>query len=832
MSARTFDRQHSGTRLRQPRSRAPWGGGENAKIVRLIIPFWLLPTRAEQAPDHARAAVVVSTMRASWCGAIAVFAVACDGSGREEMPVCSVAATSTQVGVTHGTVKIRDDSPVPGSASISLDAARNEVEPFQIVIGGGADGIDDLHVTKAALSDGDHVLAAAQVRLYQEGRYNVRWASSAEGGAGYWPDPLIPDVDAFDGEARNAFSNFDIAANQTRAVWVDIRVPADQPAGIYHGTFTVSAANLPPTPVAVTLRVRAFTLPATATLRTAFNLAGDAVTRAHFGGQWCSDFPRDQTNELLAKYARAALDNRISLMSPTCGDPTADFTAFDTWQGALLAGTAQTELVGARAQSFRNPRADSAGMATLQAHFGAKGWSNALFDYSCDEPPAFCDEASWPARAQRAHDNGIPNLVTTTYEYLQQKQWVDLVDIVCPVAETMNDSSRAAYDDFLARGPTKQLWWYQSCDSHGCGGCDAGMASFDAYQGLPSYVIDSDARQNRAMEWLSFIFDVDGELYFETAMNLPAGRDWDSGIAYCGFGGSGDGTLFYPGVPDDPRVGGTTHIPLESVRMKLIREGMEDYEYLTLYAQKFGRDAAVAKARQVFPDVFGTKQRPAELLYQVRRELADAIEGTSEEPLDIPHATGPIDLAGDLHEFAAATPVVIAAGDANAELRMVWDEQALYVAATVTDPDLRANGTGRDGPLYDADSIEVMLDPQLTRGEAATSDVLQVIASVTGALYDARGAGSTGDPTFDLAGLEAHAIAHGTINDDGADTGYQIVVAIPWPSPVAAEQLVGVDLALDNLGAGGLVYDDWAGVRPFAQPRYWHQVRLAPDVCH
>ena len=114
---------------------------------------------------------------------------------------------------------------------------------------------------------------------------------------------------------------------------------------------------------------------------------------------------------------------------------------------------------------------------------------------------------------------------------------------------------------------------------------------------------------------------------------------------------------------------------------------------------------------------------------------------------------------------AAGKMAVIAAGDANAELRLVWNEQALYVAATVTDPDLRANGTGRDGALYDADSIEVMLDPDLTRGETATSDVFQVIASVTGALYDARGAGSTGDPTFDLAGLDAHAIAHGTITN-------------------------------------------------------------------
>jgi hypothetical protein len=777
-------------------------------------------------------------MRASWCGVLvgcAVGAVACDGGGTSGTTVCNTLPHSTQVGVTHGTIKIRDDSPVPASASIALDAARNEYEPFQIVIGGGADGVRDLHVSAGVLRSDEHpdaVIATDQIRLYQVGRYNVRWASSAEGASGYWPDPLIPDVDAYDGEQRNAFVHFDVAAGTSRAVWVDIHVPVDQRAGTYRGVLTVSGTNLPPSTVDVRLRVRDFTLPSTATLRSAFNLSGDAVTRAHFGGQWCSDFPSAQTNDLLAKYARAALDHRISLMSPVCGDPVASFTQFDNWQGALLAGTAQTELAGARAQSFRNPRSDATGMSALKAHFDARGWTSALFDYSCDEPPNFCDEASWPARAQRAHDAGIPNLVTTTYDYLKQKSWVDLVDIVVPVAETMNDSARAKYDEFLARGPTKQLWWYQSCDSHGCGGCDAGMASFDAIHGMPSYVIDSDARQNRAMEWLSFIYDVGGELYFETAMNLPAGLDWDSGIAYCGFGGSGDGTLFYPGKPTDARIGGTTQIPLESVRMKLIREGMEDYEYLVLYAQKFGRDAAVAKAKQVFPDVFGAKQHPAELLYQIRRELADAIEGVAETPIDVAHAPELVDLAGDLHEFAAATPIMVAAGDANAELRLLWDEHNLYVAATVTDPDLRALGTGRDGPLYNADSVEVMLDPQLSRTPAATSAVMQVIASVAGDLYDARGAGATGDASFDLTGLDARVIVRGSLDDALADTGYQIVIAIPWTSPAAADQVLGLDLALDNLGGSGLAYADWAGVQPFAQPRYWHQVRLAPAACH
>lgn len=753
--------------------------------------------------------------------------------------VCHNVPTSEQVGVTHGTIKIRDTSPVP-SPTIALDAARNEYEPFQIVIAGGAAGIRDVHVAKVALvnvADSSIVLDIQNIRMFQEGRYNVRWASAAEGDAGYWPDPLIPDVDAYDQQQRHAFVGFDIAANQTRAVWVDIRVPVDQPAGMYRGMFVVTGTNLPAASVTVQLRVRDFTLPSTSTLKSAYNLAADNVTRAHFGGQWCSDFPSAQTDGLLVKYARAALDHRITLMRPTCADPTSDLTHFDNFQGTLLAGTAATELATASATSFRNPRGDTTGMEMLKAHFDARGWTTTtdgsarLLDYTCDEPPAFCDEANWPARAARAQAAGIPNLVTTTYDYLKQKQWVDLVDIVCPVAETMNDAARAEYDEFLALGTTKELWWYQSCDSHGCGGCDAGMATYSERQGMPSYVIDTDARQNRAMEWLSFIFDIGGELYFETAMDLTAGLDWDSGIAYCGFGGSGDGTLFYPGKPTDPRIGGTTDFPLESIRMKLIREGMEDYEYLVLYADKFGRDAAVAKAKSVFPDVFGTKAHPAELLYQVRREIADALEPKSDEPFEIAHAPSAIDLAGDLHEFADVTPIVVPAGEANATFRLLWDEHYLYVVASVDDRDLRARGAGRDGPLYDADSIEVMLDPQLVGGAQATSAMLQVIASVGGDVYDARGAGATGDASFDVPGLVVHAAADGTLNDSAADTGYRIAIALPWQASVEPDHVLGIDLALDNLNANGLAAGDWAGIMPFAQPRFWRRARLVAASC-
>jgi hypothetical protein len=89
------------------------------------------------------------------------------------------------------------------------------------------------------------------------------------------------------------------------------------------------------------------------------------------------------------------------------------------------------------------------------------------------------------------------------------------------------------------------------------------------------------------------------------------------------YGGNGDGTLFYPGRPD--RIGGRTDIPIESIRLKLIREGMEDYEYLALLARLDGRQAADQYADRIVQKPYLWESRP-EAFLKVRQELGEALD--------------------------------------------------------------------------------------------------------------------------------------------------------------------------------------------------------------
>ena len=738
------------------------------------------------------------------------------------------------VGVVDGLTKIRPDFAVPPSATASIEAARNEFEPFQIAVAGGASGVKGLTAVASELvGPAGARIPAADVRFFQEGLYHVNYASNVEGAAGDWPDPLIPDVDAYFGEKRNGLP-FDVAAATTRAIWVEVFVPRGLAAGLYAGDVTVSAASgLPTATVHVALRVRDFELPSTASLKSAFGFSVDNACRAHHGETYCTGDA--DAAPLVAVYGRAALEHRISFFDPYYTFPSnGDFTTFDANTGPLLDGTAAVRLPGAHMTTTALGNKDSAGDQAAATHFAAKGWKD-LFDYTCDEPPATCAFSDIPARAAPVHAAGLPTLVTTDLAKVNANGLADAVDIIVPVIDSLQPAgaadNRASYDAFLARSPMKQVWTYQSCDEHGCAsGCTAAQASATT-SGWPTYMIDSSPIQNRAMQWLDYELRVSGELYFETAMHLDDA--WNSHVsghnALCDFGGNGDGALFYPGTP--AQIGGTHDVPVESLRLALIREGMEDYEYLHLLDTLGGGDDARAAAKALFPAAWQvTKATPA-ALYATRAHLADLIEarlGTGAAPTVIAHADGPVDVHGDGGEFAAVAPIVVAAGAGTARFRMLWDESALYVAADVDDKVLSAIGSGHDGELWNADSVELMIDPMRARAATPGPDVRHVIVSATGDLLEADGAGS-GENRAVTMGTSYAVRDDGTVNGGTPAVGYRVIMAVPWSGigvVPAVGSVLGLDLALDDLDGTSLTSNDWAAITPFAQPIRWNAVQL------
>ena len=257
-------------------------------------------------------------------------------------------------------------------------------------------------------------------------------------------------------------------------------------------------------------------------------------------------------------------------------------------------------------------------------HFELKGWLDRLFLYLWDEPAT----SAYPDVLRRGRiaaesDSRIRSLVTVPFTGLLKK----VVDTWVPLVNCLEPKPGSA--DFCPDTPPievyagKTLWFYQSCASHGCN--IVGGQYFTAW---PSYMIDAPGPANRVMQWVAWKFGIAGELYYSMNEAYAGANDPWTKIRLSG--GNGDGTLFYPGLPG--RIGGRTGIPIESIRLKLIREGMEDYEYLPLLARLDGRKSANQYAGRIVSHSYQWESR-AEPFLKVRRELGDALHRSASPPI-------------------------------------------------------------------------------------------------------------------------------------------------------------------------------------------------------
>jgi hypothetical protein len=498
-------------------------------------------------------------------------------------------------------VKVRPEDPPQPGTPVALVAARNEFVSFQVVVHGADSGATQVRASLEGLT-GPSSIPSSHITLYREGYLLLTRPSGGKGQLGVWPDPLIPDRDEIAGEQRQAFP-FDVPRGQSRALWVDILVPQEARAGRYQGRVRVSGSGLS-AEVPVTLTVVEATLPSTASLSSAFLIGGNNVCRAHTGDSECrGDYAL--MAELLARYQRMALEHRVTLPNIFLTTNTQDWSKFDQAYAPFLEGTAPTRLPGARMTSaqFPGPLTPER-LASFTQHFRERGWLDRAYVYVADEPPHGASFEETLRRAQQVRQAApeVPTLVTTHIEAARQHGLEGLLDVLCPVVNFMDGTApdfrgeqRPRYDEWL-KGPRRRLWFYQSCMSQGCGyGTNAPENQGDT--GWPSYMVDRSAAKNRAMQWVAFLQRVQGELYYETALKLP--EAWSD---LFDFNGNGDGTLFYPGTP--AAVGGASPVPVASIRLKQIRQGMQDYEWLKLVSEAGDPAMAHQVARSLIPSAW------------------------------------------------------------------------------------------------------------------------------------------------------------------------------------------------------------------------------------
>ncbi len=558
-------------------------------------------------------------------------------------------AVGPTVGVADSVTVIRPTiTPTGLASSVDLVAARGEYESVQLVVTGpatvtavtaglGSWGEAEVYAERAytVVDDApgdvvanDHVYPGG---VRQPTDPEARGPGNSWNPAGGWFDALVPEQDLIYDEPRNALP-MTVAPGEYGAIWVDIFVPTTAAAGVHSGSIAVASGG-DTTTVPVSLEVLNWTMPATSTLPNVFMMqgTGNKVCVAHACTGTVAQ-KRQEQQLLSSLYARTAVENRISLgngfgldysQGPDALYTDAEFEA--KVEGPLFEGgppypaTAGFHLTGARQTVVSSyayfDHCRTACAASWSAAGTGETWAPRFYWYGCDEAkpdgsgqhPQWSEcatylgeaEAAWnrPVVISGSWQNWASNggtasglrPATGTGPAMQIDAIAPYFDQIVPNNDRDNlTGTRPQYDAFLAANPAHQAWLVTACNAGACGNVNWEYAP-NNYTGSPGYAIDAPANQARAMSWYVDRWDMDGELHWAANQTLTtawtAGGQYESGM-------NGDGNLFYPGNADDPKVGGTHDIPIESIRLKRIRDGREDWEYLH-FLREHGHGAEV-----------------------------------------------------------------------------------------------------------------------------------------------------------------------------------------------------------------------------------------------
>jgi hypothetical protein len=513
------------------------------------------------------------------------------------------AGAQPMVWVSPSLQRIRPSDAKPAGASLNaaIYAARGEAESFQIVVQGPPGGLTHVGLTVSPLLGPAGAIPAQNLTLYREHYVYVSPGSTPWGGSnnpqgpGWYPDGLIPFVDPVTGLSLSGSGAaliavpFSLSAGADQPLWVDVLVPRDAAPGSYVGSYTVTSDQGSVTG-SISLTVWAFTLPTAPALKSAFLLWSQ-------GGL--------HTDEEL-------LRNRIQPSKVSTGDEAS----------LIPLGLGTTDLgLFSGADNGTCSLSAAPSVSQLKALVGSHNAGLALYDYSADEIGGCGNLASLIPQVQQwgcnLHQAGVNNLVTMAprtdllSDGCSSRSAVDLWTML-PV--TYDNAAANVLKAALQKGD--QLWSYNTLVQ-------------DAYS--PKWEIDFTPLDFRLQPgFISESLDLTGMLYWRTDLWLNA-DPWnqvDNAGHFSSADYPGEAMLIYPGTT----VGSSAVAP--SMRLKWLRDGVDDYDYVELLKAAGQGNWALGVVQPLAPSWSGWTRDPVAVeaaRLQLGQKLDALVGGTQQD---------------------------------------------------------------------------------------------------------------------------------------------------------------------------------------------------------
>jgi hypothetical protein len=504
---------------------------------------------------------------------------------------------------------------------IHIEGAANEVLGFQVILEAAGTGADTVTVRLDSLAGPSGVIKnttaspdlfdyrGRRIELFLESYVHVEkrrewWLASArplpdELHMGWIPDALVPF------EVQGHFENggggapFRIAAGTVQGVWVDVFVPRGTVPGEYTGSLQVLEGGRQTFDIPVTLRVFAFELSDTTHLRSHMFFGSPTITARHGLKQDSREY-----REVYQSYAKVFHRHRLDLLdgARTLESFIAQMTGYYTgeaftpargYDGPGIGVGNRTYSIGTYDQpddGWRSGFSPDTREAWQHAADRWEGWFRehapgvVRYKYLEDEPP----HARWPEVKKKA-------------DWIRTSRGPGK-SLGVHVTTRMGRELYGSITDWMTSG---HAGW---ADSGGTTGFDITVARermkagerVGFYNGQrPSYgepvALDNFAADARVNPWIAWKYGADCYFLWETAYYAGLKLDpWMGGI---------DGSIIYTGedrvFPGESR---GLRGPIVSIRLKNLRRGFQDYEYLWL-AHRMGIDTR-AIVNRVVPAAF------------------------------------------------------------------------------------------------------------------------------------------------------------------------------------------------------------------------------------
>lgn len=547
-----------------------------------------------------------------------------------------------QVTALPSTLRVGQEGAIEGSDAVEVSGAHGEFESFQVVVTASGGNLQNVSAELSALKkETGESLPAKCVTIYREIFIPVRYsAPGATVAPGLIADPLIPFVNPYTNEevreprwrgeqmegARFGATGFDLWQDRHEPLWVDVEIPKDAAPGVYSGTFSVRARNVQPVTIPVRVTVWDFALP-------------DGPTHENHFGHFSYMMRYHKLEENSEKY-RLLEDRYIAMMAAhrinpplprrllpkTAEDGTAQFDEETDRQITEFVAKYHVTNIEVPSAPFRDVLTTNRDKAiryyrSWYEYLKKKGWAERAYLYMLDEPN---DKEAYERVRQLGalvHE-AEPKLRRLVVEqpYSQDPDWGSIdeaVDIWCPLFAFLEESSIKRVQ---AEGDA--VWSYTAL-------CQRAPSYDPEYEKVknddpPYWQIDFPVPSYRIAPWLNRRYGVTGLLYWTTVCwSAPNRNPWDSPGFRLQF--NGEGALFYPG--EDAGIEG----PIGTIRLKNLRDGMEDYEYFVLLEQRGGKAAVEEIVRSAVP-TWGSWNQDPDALLKLRERLAKEILGKGGRP--------------------------------------------------------------------------------------------------------------------------------------------------------------------------------------------------------